>query len=65
MKVEDFIASLTTEPDYILVPEGVDLSEVEVLRVSRPDSYGYNYPDGIYFDRERSRFEELVTEVAE
>ena len=64
MQVSEFINSLTTEPDYLIVPENVDLSGVEVLRVERSSSSGYVYPDGIYFDRDRSRFEELITSEA-
>lgn len=62
MKVSQFINNLNDiDPEYILVPEGVDLSEVAVLRVERSSSSGYTYPDGIYFDRSLDRFEELTT----
>ena len=57
-----FIDAITElDPEYILVPEKIDLSGVEVLRMERSEGAGYVYPDGVYWDRNWSRFEELVT----
>lgn len=61
MKASQFISTLTDlDPDYVGVPDGVDLSEVEIVLIGRSGS-GYTYPDGIYYDRGRARFEELTT----
>lgn len=61
MQVSEFISTLSDlDPDYLIVPDGVDLSEVEIVLTPRSEG-SYVYPDGVYYDRDTARFEELVT----
>ena len=45
MQASELINSRTTEPDYLIGPENVDLSEVEIVLIGRSSSSGYVYPD--------------------
>lgn len=63
MKASEFIlknVDLDFNLDLIHVPDEVDLSEVDVEKVTRSGE-GYVYPDSIYYEPLSGSFVEFVT----
>lgn len=61
MNAVEFINILSDlDPQYLLVPEEVDLTGIEIVEIQRHGD-DFVFPDGVYYNREAEQFEDLVS----